>query len=138
MYLTSYTHFYSIREEGGSGRPRPSPIVTFRPVKSRQNYSLYTILQKRRQRWSESPLLPPPPPPPTNNFDRVDEIQRFFMNPALCHAGSRFHKIPSTLSKVIGDRLGLIFFGNPFRSNWRVISRKCAHKVAKSKYCLKI
>ena len=26
-----------------------------------------------------------------------------FMNPALCHAGSRIHKISSTLSKVIGD-----------------------------------
>ena len=25
------------------------------------------------------------------------------MNPALCHAGSRIHKISSTLSKVIGD-----------------------------------
>ena len=44
-----------------------------------------------------------PPPYPTNNFDRVDEIERFFMNPALCHAGSRSHKISSALSKVIGD-----------------------------------
>ena len=42
-------------------------------------------------------------PPPTKSFDRVDEIHRFFMNPALCHAGSRIHKILSTLSKVIGD-----------------------------------
>ena len=25
------------------------------------------------------------------------------MNPALCHAGSRIHKISSALSKVIGD-----------------------------------
>ena len=25
------------------------------------------------------------------------------MNPARCHAGSRIHKISSTLSKVIGD-----------------------------------
>ena len=25
------------------------------------------------------------------------------MNPALCHAGSRIHKILSTLSKTIGD-----------------------------------
>ena len=25
------------------------------------------------------------------------------MNPALCHAGSRSHKVLSTLSKVIGD-----------------------------------
>ena len=25
------------------------------------------------------------------------------MNPALCHAGSRIHKISSTLSKIIGD-----------------------------------
>ena len=33
--------------------------------------------------------------PPINNFDRVDEIQRFFMNPALCHAESRIHKISS-------------------------------------------
>ena len=43
------------------------------------------------------------PPSPTNNFDRVDEIQRFFLNPALCDAGGRIHKISSTLSKVIGD-----------------------------------
>ena len=47
--------------------------------------------------------MPPSPPPPTKSFDRVDEIHRFFMNPALCHAGSRIHKILSTLSKVIGD-----------------------------------
>ena len=39
----------------------------------------------------------------TDNFDRMDEIQRFFMNPALCHAGSRIHKISSTLSKVLGN-----------------------------------
>ena len=39
----------------------------------------------------------------TNNFGRVDEIERFFMNPALCHAGSKIHKISSTLSKVVGD-----------------------------------
>ena len=44
-----------------------------------------------------------PPPSPTNNFDRVDEISKIFMNPALCDAGSRIHKISSTLSKVIGD-----------------------------------
>ena len=25
------------------------------------------------------------------------------MNPALCHAGSRIHKVSSTLSNVIGD-----------------------------------
>ena len=46
---------------------------------------------------------PPPPPPKKKNFDRVDEIHRFFMNPALCHAGSKIHKVLSTLSKVIGD-----------------------------------
>ena len=28
------------------------------------------------------------------------------MNPTLCHAGSRIHKISSTLSKVIGDEGG--------------------------------
>ena len=28
------------------------------------------------------------------------------MNPALCHAGSRIHKISSTISKVIGDEGG--------------------------------
>ena len=28
------------------------------------------------------------------------------MNPALCDAGSRIHKISSTLSKVIGDGVG--------------------------------
>ena len=33
----------------------------------------------------------------------MDEIHRFFMNPALCHAGSRIHKVLSTLAKVIGD-----------------------------------
>ena len=26
---------------------------------------------------------------PPNIFDRVDEIRRFFMNPALCHAGRK-------------------------------------------------
>ena len=40
---------------------------------------------------------------PPKSFDRVDEIHRFFMNPALCHAGSTIHKILSTLTKVIGD-----------------------------------
>ena len=30
----------------------------------------------------------------------------FFMNPALCHAGSRIHKVLSTVSKVIGDSGG--------------------------------
>ena len=48
-------------------------------------------------------MIPPPPTTTTKNFDRVDEIHRFFMNPALCHAGSRIHKILLTLSKVIGD-----------------------------------
>ena len=33
----------------------------------------------------------------------MDEIQKFFMNVAVCHTGSRIHKISSTLSKVIGD-----------------------------------
>ena len=47
--------------------------------------------------------MPPPPPPKKKNFERVDEIHRFFMNPALCHAGSRIHKVLSTVSKVIGD-----------------------------------
>ena len=28
------------------------------------------------------------------------------MNPALCHAGSKIHKISSTLSKVTGDEGG--------------------------------
>ena len=32
----------------------------------------------------------------------MDEIQRFFMNHALCHWG-RIHKISSILSNVIGD-----------------------------------
>ena len=45
------------------------------------------------------------PPPPPITFNRVDEIQRF-SNPALCHAGSKIHKISSTLSKVIGDGRG--------------------------------
>ena len=43
------------------------------------------------------------PPPPKKNFDRVDEIHRFFMNPALCHTGSRIHNVLSILSKVTGD-----------------------------------
>ena len=30
-------------------------------------------------------------------------IQRFFMNHALCHTGSRIHKISSIFSNVIGD-----------------------------------
>ena len=34
-----------------------------------------------------------PLPSPTNNFDRVDENSKIFMNPALCDAGSRIHKI---------------------------------------------
>ena len=31
------------------------------------------------------------------------------MNPALCDAGSRIHKISSTLSKVIGDGGGALY-----------------------------
>ena len=34
-----------------------------------------------------------PPPPPTITFDRVDEIQKFFMNSALGQAWSRNHNI---------------------------------------------
>ena len=33
----------------------------------------------------------------------MDEIQIFFMNHALCHTGSRIHKISSIFSNVIGD-----------------------------------
>ena len=33
----------------------------------------------------------------------MDEIQGFFMNHALCHTGSRIHKISSIFSKGIGD-----------------------------------
>ena len=44
----------------------------FRPLKSRHNYSLYTILQNKRQRWSHSPLQFSPP---IITFDRVYEIQ---------------------------------------------------------------
>ena len=45
----------------------------------------------------------PPPPPIT-----LIEWMKFkdFLNPALCHAGSRIHKISSTLSKVIDDGRG--------------------------------
>ena len=32
----------------------------------------------------------------------MDEIQRFFMNHALCHTRSRIHKISSFFSNVIG------------------------------------
>ena len=42
-----------------------------------------------------------PPPPPITLIEWM--IFKDFMNPALCHAGSRIHKISSTLSKVIGD-----------------------------------
>ena len=31
------------------------------------------------------------------------KFEDFFMNPTFYHAGSRIHKISSTLSKVIGD-----------------------------------
>ena len=40
------------------------------------------------------------PPPITLIEWRNSKI---FLNPALCHAGSRIHKISSTLSKVLGD-----------------------------------
>ena len=33
----------------------------------------------------------------------VDESQRFFMSHALCHTGSRIHRISSIFSNVIGD-----------------------------------
>ena len=33
----------------------------------------------------------------------MDEIQRLFMNHALCRTGSRIHKISSIFSNVIGD-----------------------------------
>ena len=41
------------------------------------------------------------PPPPITLKELINS--KIFMNPALCHAGSRIHKISSTLSKVIGD-----------------------------------
>ena len=44
---------------------------------------------------------PPPPPPPITLIELINS--KIFMNPALCDAGSRIHKISSTLSKVIGD-----------------------------------
>ena len=36
---------------------------------------------------------PPPSPPPPITFDRVSEIQKFFMNPASGRADSRINKI---------------------------------------------
>ena len=39
-------------------------------------------------------------------WDTWDTNSKIFMNPTLCHAGSRIHKISSTLSKVIGDEGG--------------------------------
>ena len=48
--------------------------------------------------------VPPPPPPPITLIEWM-KFKDFF-NPALCHAGSRIHKISSTLSKVIGDGQG--------------------------------
>ena len=47
------------------------------------------------------PPPPPPPPPPITLIELINS--KIFMNLALCHAGSRIHKISSTLSKVIGD-----------------------------------
>ena len=47
------------------------------------------------------PSPPPPLPPPITLIELINS--KIFMNPALCHAGSRIHKISSTLSKVIGD-----------------------------------
>ena len=45
-----------------------------------------------------------PPPSPTNNFDRVDEIQRFLRILLSVALGARFIKIHLiTPSKVIGD-----------------------------------
>ena len=40
-----------------------------------------------------------PPPSPTTLIEWMNF--KDFMNPALCHAGSRIHTISSTLSKVI-------------------------------------
>ena len=46
----------------------------------------------------------PHPSPPHTPITLVEFINsKIFMNPALCHARSRIHKISSTLSKVIGD-----------------------------------
>ena len=36
----------------------------------------------------------------------MDEIQRFFMNHALCHTRSRIHRISTFFSDVIGDGRG--------------------------------
>ena len=57
---------------------------SFRPLKSRHNYRLYTILQNKRRRWSASS---------NNNLDRVDEIQKNFMNSALGQVWRRNHNI---------------------------------------------
>ena len=35
----------------------------------------------------------PPPPPPTITFDKVDEIEKIFMNSALGQAWNMIHKI---------------------------------------------
>ena len=61
--------------------------TSFGLAKSRPNYSLYTISQNKRWRWSASP------PSPTNNFDRVDEIQRFLYILLSVTLGAGFIKI---------------------------------------------
>ena len=43
----------------------------------------------------------------------MDEIQRFFMNHALCYTASRIHKISSIFSNVIGDG------GISLTQNWK-------------------
>ena len=59
-----------------------------------------TIAYTRFHRIKGGGGVPPPPPPIT-----LIEWMKFkvFMNPALCDAGSRLHKISSTPSKVIAD-----------------------------------
>ena len=62
-----------------------------------------TIAYTRFHRIKGGGGVPLPPPPIS-----LIEWMKFkdFMNPALCDAGGRIHKISSTLSKVIGDRGG--------------------------------
>ena len=74
-------------------------IKILQPLLGWQNLDSYT----RFHRVKGGGGVPPLPPPITLIEWRNSKI---FLNPALCHAGSRIHKISLTLSKVIGDGRG--------------------------------
>ena len=61
---------------------------SFRPLKSQDTNISYTQFYKIK-----GGEVVYPPPPRTITFDRVDEIQKFFMNSSLGQVWSRIHKI---------------------------------------------